>query len=116
MNQLHHPQWHKVVPRRELNWEDGQDGKAVLLVPRFRKGFLSRWLQPRLKRPHIRVKLDDIGSFVWRLFDGENDFTTIVSAMRLHFGEKIEPAEDRLQKFLVLLYKDRFVQLMTSVS
>ena len=84
---------------------------AVLLVPKFRKWPLSKWLQPKLKKPHIRVKLDEIGSFVWKSLDGIAKFTDIAQAMRAHFGEKVEPAEDRLKQFLVMLYKDKFIQL-----
>lgn len=112
MNQHHPQQWHDVVAKHSIEWEDGQEGLAVLLVPRFRKGPLARWVQPRLKRPHIRVKLDEIGSFAWRRMDGLKKFSEIASEMRAHFGEKAEPAEDRLQKFLILLYKDKFIKLL----
>lgn len=115
MNQLRHPRWHEVIAARELEWEDGPEGRAVLLVPRFRRGPLARWLQPRMKRPHIRVKLDEIGSFAWRHMDGRTRFSQIVDEMREHFGDRIEPAEDRLQRFFVLLYKDKFIKLLSPV-
>ncbi len=114
MNQHRLQQWHDVVPMHDMKWEDGPEERAVLLVPRFRKGPLARWLQPRLKRPHIRVKLDEIGSFAWHRMDGKTRFTEIVNAMREHFGERVEPAEQRLQQFLILLYRDKFVKLLTS--
>ncbi len=111
MNQ-HHPQrWDNIVATRAVGWEDGPEDKAVLLVPRFRKGPLSRWLQPRLKRPCMRVKLDDVGSFVWRRLDGSTSFSTIVEQMKGHFGEKVEPADERLKTFFTILYKDDFVKL-----
>lgn len=111
MNLHHHQQWHKVIVERALEWEDGPDGGAVLLVPRFRRGPLSKWLQPKLCRPFIRVRLDEIGSFVWRQLDGKTNFENLVDAMKGHFGQKVEPAADRLQKFLTILYKDKFVKL-----
>ena len=84
----HHPQrWHNVVATRNVEWEDGPEGGAVLLVPRFRKGPLAKWLQPKLKRPHIRVKLDEIGSFAWHMMDGRTPFYKLVEAMKEHFGE-----------------------------
>ena len=104
-------QWSDVVPRRTIGWEDGPDGGAVLLVPRFRRGPLARWLQPRLKRPYIRVKLDEIGSFAWRKMDGSTSFASIVEAMKKEFQDRVNPAEDRLSKFLTILYRNKFVQL-----
>jgi len=116
MTQHHQPQWHNVVPKRVIDSEDGPDGGAVLLVPRFRKGPFAKWLQPRLKRPHIRVKLDDFGSFVWRKIDGKSSFCTISKAMTDEFGERITPADERLQKFLTLLQRNKFAELYTPVD
>jgi len=111
MNQRPQVQWDKVVAKRNLEWEDGPEGMAVLLVPRFRSGPFAKWLQPRLKRPHIRVKLDQVGSFVWKRLDGQTQFTSVVEEMRNEFGSKIEPAEERLIKFFSILNKDKFVEL-----
>ncbi|MFA5811316.1 MAG: PqqD family protein [bacterium] len=116
MNQHHHQQWHDVIAVQEMKWEDGPDDRAVLLVPRFRRGPLARWLQPRFKRPYIRVKLDEFGSFAWRRMDGTARFSEIAQAMRKHFGERVEPAEDRLHRFFVLLYRDKFIKLLTPAA
>ena len=111
MSQHHHMQWDNVVAKHAITWEDGPENQAVLLVPRFRRGPLAKWLQPRLKKPHIRVKLDRIGSFVWRRMDGTKSFNQVVGEMRSEFGDSIEPAEARLIKFFSLLHKDKFVEL-----
>lgn len=111
MSQHPQVQWDKIIAKRNVEWEDGPEGQAVLLVPRFRSGPLAKWLQPRLKRPHIRVKLDQVGSFVWKRLDGTAHFTSVIEDMRSAFGEKIEPAEERLIKFFSILNKDKFVEL-----
>ncbi len=111
MSQHHQAQWSNIVVERKVGWEDGQNDMAVLLIPKFRKWPLAKWLQPRLKKPHIRVKLDEIGSFVWKQLDGRKTFALIAQAMREHFGEKAEPAEDRLKKFLLTLRNNKFVEL-----
>lgn len=112
MNQRHPQPWCDAVVEPNLAWEGGPEGGAVLLVPRFRSGPLARWLQPRLKNKHMRVKLDEIGSFAWKHFDGRTTVAAIAQAMRERFGALAEPAEDRLHRFLLLLMKDRFVQLL----
>ncbi|MFH0799736.1 MAG: PqqD family protein [Pseudomonadota bacterium] len=116
MNQRPHQQWSEVVVKKAIGWEDGPDGGAVLLVPRFRKGPLARWLQPRLPRPFIRVKLDEIGSFVWRALDGGTPFQKVALAMKEKFGDRVEPAEVRLKTFLTILYKDKFIELLVPCS
>lgn len=116
MNQHHQAQWHNVVIERKMEWEDGPENGAVLLIPKFRWGPFARWLQPRLRKPFVRVKLDAIGSFVWKRFDGKTTFDEIVKAMQQEFGEKAEPADDRLKKFLILLMKSKFVDLYQPAS
>lgn len=113
MNQHHQQQWSDVVARPLIDSEGDPEGRRVaLLVPRFRKGPLAKWLQPRLKRPFIRVNLDEIGSFVWQRLNATTKFDAIAEAMKGHFGSRVEPAEDRLKKFLIILHKDRFVELL----
>lgn len=111
MNQRHQAPWSDIIVERKIGWEDGQNNLAVLLIPRFRAWPLAKWLQPRLKKPYIRVKLDDIGSFVWRHLDGKTTFASLAQSMRDHFSEKAEPAEDRLKKFLITLRNNKFVEL-----
>lgn len=110
-NEAQDIQWSTVIAERAIGWEDSPEDKAVLLVPRFRKGPLAKWLQPRLKKPHMRVKLDDVGSFIWKRLDGSKAFAEILSEMKIEFGERIEPAEDRLTQFFRVLHKDKFVEL-----
>lgn len=105
--------WSGIITKKLVDWEDGPDGGAVLLVPKFRRGPLARWLQPRLKKPFIRVKLDTIGSFVWRRLIAGETFDEIVAEMNSHFGEKAHPTEERLKKFLAILYKDKFIELLS---
>ena len=116
MNQHRQVPWSDIIIERKIGWEDGPESRAVLLIPRFRWGPLAKWLQPRLKRPFIKVKLDDIGSFVWKSCDGKATFTDIAGAMREKFGEKTEPAEDRLKKFLLTLRNNKFIELYQPTS
>jgi len=99
-----------------MGWEDGPEDGAVLLVPRFRKGPLAKWLQPRLKRPFMRVSLDELGSFVWKRIDGKNTYSEIHKAMKAHFGEKLSESDERLQKFLSILQNNQFAELMMPIE
>lgn len=100
-----------AIPERVVDWKYKEDlGIAVLLVPRFRGKFSEKWLQPRLKRPYMKIELDEIGTFVWGRCDGKNTVHDILTMLKGHFGEKIEPAEDRLKLFLSMMFNSKFIR------
>ena len=66
----------ELVPKKMIDSEQGPNERTLLLVPRFRKGFSKKYVQPRLKKPYIKVELDDIGSFVWNKIDGMNTISS----------------------------------------
>ena len=92
-------------PRRTGEWE--QDTFVTLIVPRFGTGrfgqVMDRWLG---FRPH-RIRLDEIGTFVWERMDGQRTFDEIARDMRTTFGDRVEPAEERLTLFLGRLRRAR---------
>lgn len=100
-----------TIPERLVEWEkDSEKNLAVLHVPRFRKGLLKKWLQPRLKRPHIRVTLDEIGTVVWENCDGKRTVREISKILEDHFGDRVKPVEDRVKLFFTTLFKSDFVR------
>ena len=105
------------IPERLLDWEkDSASERAVLLVPRFRKGLLKKWLQPKLKKPFMKVKLDEIGTFVWEQCDGKTKVEDIASALGQKFGDRVQPAEDRLKLFFGTMYRSDFIRYWKAVS
>jgi coenzyme PQQ synthesis protein D (PqqD) len=97
-------------PRRLVEWELGQDSRVTLLIPKFRKGFLARTLQPRLRRPLIRVNLDEFGSFLWLSCDGKADVRSIGEQMMNRFGKAAEPVYDRIGRFLQQLEHSEVIE------
>ena len=100
----------ELRPSRVCAWE--QDDRGVtLLPPRFGRGpvgrALERWLRPR---PY-RIRLDAVGTFVWNRCDGSRTVAEIAGQLRDEFGEKVEPAEDRLVSFLSTLLRERFASV-----
>ena len=105
-----------LTPVRLVNHEMTGDGTAVLLRPRFTWGPLARWLQPRLRSPYIKVKLDQLGTFVWLRCDGRNRVDKILEEMSSHFadektGRPMEQAVERLQLFLHHLCRGKMLRL-----
>jgi len=100
---------YELRPRRLVEWETGQNQQVTLLIPKFRTGLIARVLQPRLRRPQFRIKLDEFGSFVWLLCTGETNVRSIGEQMRSRFGETAEPIYDRISRFLQQLESSKFI-------
>jgi hypothetical protein len=100
-----------LTPDQRTPWEAAENGTVVVLVPKFRNELLVRWLVPRLRYPHVRVKLDRLGSFVWKQCDGKTTVAEIASRMRAEFTDLAGSAEDRIRTFLLTLEKSELVNL-----
>ena len=106
----------KLIPIRNVKWETKEDGCVVLLKPKFRHPFLVKLLLTRMKRPHFKVRLDEIGSFFWLNCDGTRTVYEIAELHKKKFGEKVEPLHERIALFLASLEKNRFILLFGKKS
>jgi len=61
--------------------------------------------------PEHRYRLDDLGSFVLQRCNGQLSVLDIEADLRRHFGEKAEPALNRLVKFLQILDNNYVISL-----
>lgn len=98
-------------PEQAVGWEPAGE-LVVVLRPRFMSGPLAWWLQPRLRRPHFKVRLDAVGTFVWSRCDGKTTVGQLVAAMQQHFGESFEQTEQRLQRFLFELERGKMIRMI----
>jgi hypothetical protein len=109
------PKMLRCRPERAVQSEE-QDGKVTLLRPKFLRGLLARWLQPRLSRPFYRVHLDEVGSFIWGCCDGQATVEQIGEKLAAQFGERVAPAERRLSLFLTQMQRGGLIRLMRPPS
>ena len=100
-----------IKPVRNVRSESSQDGTVVLIVPKFRDGFFSRWFQPHLAKPEFRLKLDAYGSFLWNACDGKTTIEDIAQQMSTHFGEEKDSLYERIAKFMRKLDESKFILL-----
>ena len=98
-----------LAPRRVAEWEE-TDGTLVLLRPEPSsaglRGVLDRFFH---KMSASRIRLDEVGAFVWLNFDGERTVGEVGELMREEFGEKVEPVEERLGHFVWVMRKEGFL-------
>lgn len=99
----------KPVRIEKITWSSDQ-GKVTLEIEN--KGFWNRLFQKLLKKPKISyIHLDEMGSFLWPLLEGEKTVSEIGQAVKEEFGDKAEPLYERLVKYLEILKSYRFIQL-----
>lgn len=91
-----------------LTWVTDEQGIVTLHIEN--KGIMNRIAQKLLKKPKVTyIHLDEIGSFVWPLIDGERRIMDMGALMEEHFGEKAHPTYERLAKFFQILESYGFV-------
>ena len=106
----------ELKPSRNLEWEEGEGGLVVLLVPKFRNRYIVKWFVPMLAKPNVRVKLDTLGSAVWTQCDGETAVAGMGETMAKKFDEPLDSMYERVGKFIQRLARDRFLLLDTRVE
>ena len=101
----------QLKPERQFGWEINPETEdtVTILVPKFRGKFLGKWLQPKLKRPYFRVKLDAYGTLVWQSCDGQNSVYDIGQKLRKRFTENVEPLYERLGDFMRQLERNQLI-------
>jgi hypothetical protein len=100
----------ELIPEQLVGSETGEDGIVTVLGPRFKSDLMKRLVGSRLKSPHFRIELDEIGTAVWQSIDGKRTIGEIAGILREKFGEKIEPCHDRLSMFFTQLEMSRYIR------
>lgn len=96
------------VLNQNIGWSKDQNGMVTLEIEN--KGIFNKIAQKLLKKPKISyIHLEEIGSFVWPLIDGEKDIFEIGKPVKEHFGEKAEPLYPRLVKYFETLETYKFI-------
>ena len=73
-------------------------------------GFMNRLAQKFFKKPKTSyIHLDELGSFVWKLIDGETNIIDMGKAVEEKFGEEAHPLYERLAKYFQILESYSFI-------
>lgn len=99
------------VPKRPqwLNWTKDDDGKVTLDIEN--KGVFNRIAQVLLKKPKVsHIHLDEVGSFIWTVTDGEKNISELALIARDEFGEKINPLYERIAQYFKILESYGFIE------
>lgn len=102
----------EVVPVKnpEINFTKDDNGIVTLEIEN--KGLMNRVFQKLLKKPKITyIHMEELGSFVWQIIDGESDITALGKKVEEHFGEKANPLYERLSQYIKILESYNFITL-----
>ena len=95
-----------LAPFRVADWEE-VEGRVVVLRPPpgtpGLRGALDRFFH---KLSASRIRLDEVGSVAWRAMDGERTVAEVVGLLREEFGEKVDPAEERLGQLIWMMRRE----------
>lgn len=96
------------VRKQGLAWSV-DDGMVTLDIEN--RGVFHRITQVLLKKPKVsHIHLDEMGSFLWPMLDGEKNIIELGELVKEEFGEKAEPLYERLAKYFQILDSYQFIQ------
>ena len=99
----------KPQKKSGLQWSQTEDG-AVQLHQK-NEGFFNKIAQKLFKKPPVSyIHLDEHGSFIWLLLDGEKTVEDLGTPLHKKFGDAAEPLYPRLVKFLSILESYSFIE------
>ena len=99
----------KPIRPEGISWSADENGIITLDIEN--TGAFNRIAQKFFKKPKVtHIHLDEIGSFVWPLLDGEKNIIELGKEVENHFGEKANPLYERLAKYFQILDSYHFVE------
>ena len=97
-----------VIPEG-LNWKTDESG--IVTLEQINKGITNRIFQILFKKPKISyIHLDELGSFVWNLIDGEKKVYDYGESVKERFGKDAEPLYERLSQYFQILKNYGFIE------
>lgn len=89
-------------------WKTDESGIVTLEIEN--KGLANKIAQKLFKKPKISyVHLDEMGSFIWPMLDGEKTIFELGDKVEEKFGEGAHPLYERLAKYIQILESYGFI-------
>lgn len=99
------------IPSRpaHIMWSADENGMVTLDVEN--TGLMNRIAQKLFRKPKVsHIHLDEMGSFVWPLLDGEKNIIELGKLVEERFGEIASPLYERLAKYFQILDSYSFIE------
>ena len=99
----------EMTPRRVRQWQEGEDGRVRVVVPRYGDHLPGRVLGYFFARAPILVRLDETGSQVWKACDGTRTVSEIAALLAVGASGPADMHE-RLSTYFRELEVSRFIR------
>ena len=86
-----------------------EDGIVTVFVPKFKNELAKKYIVPKLKSSNFNIKLDELGSEVWKKMDGKNKVHEIIRQLSEKYGDDFKKPEERITKYLFQLYEHKLI-------
>jgi hypothetical protein len=101
-----------LTPVRVHKFEEEEEtGKVVILVKKFKNVSFAHFALGK-HSPVIRIKLDEIGSEVWKAIDGVSNVAALFDHLTTRWSDDPDKTcglEKRLAGFLGIMYDNRYI-------
>ena len=98
-----------LTPIRIHKDEVSDDGMVTVFVPKFKNELAKKYIVPKLKSEDFKIKLDKLGSEVWKKMDGKNKVHEIIKQLAEKLGDDFKQPEERITKYLFQLYEQKLI-------
>ena len=99
------------IPSRpaHIKWSTDEAGMVTLDIEN--TGLMNRVAQKLFRKPKVsHIHLDEMGSFVWPLLDGDKNIIELGELIKEQFGDKANPLYERLAKYFQILDSYHFIE------
>ena len=98
-----------LTPIKIYTEEKDENNIVTVIIPKFKNRFAVKYISPKLKSDHFKIKLDKFGSAVWQKMNGKTKVDQIIKHLEQTFSDEITHAEERTTKFMFQLYSQGFI-------
>jgi hypothetical protein len=105
----------ELTPVRVIKDFSEDQGIVTLLIPKFKNEAFANWFIPRWKSKYLKIKLDEIGSFVWKETSGHQKVQEICEKLKPFLevkGETVEFIEEKVCSYMASLYHYHYIDFV----
>lgn len=99
-----------VVPCYGKHIKAERKGECIVLAfPRFKNEWVQRFLIPKGISKELHISLEEYGTVVWEMIDGQRTVREIIGELAEYFQYE-NGYESRISTFIYQLHKDGFIK------
>lgn len=100
------------IPIKNPKINHSEDINGIVTLEVVRRGFFDKLAQIIFKVPKSSfIKLDKLGSCVWKNIDDKSCIYDVSESIKSEFGNDCEPIYERLITYLNILRDNKFISL-----